>query len=512
MGGHAQAQALPVVPSIAPSAPPIHVAAAPLCFNVEHLYIVGATRELGFLQSDIGRYAGTCIGIDQIKNISSQLTDDLVAHGYVTTRVRVPSQNLASGTLEFVVTPGIIHDIRFSKKAHTTWKDAYPTRPGDLLDERDLEQGLEQMQRVPSQDVHVAIAPASVPGQSDLIIDVKQSNPARIVWDVNDAGSSSTGKIQGSMTLDYDNALHANDLFHIALNTNVQGGSIGGGQRGDSFYYSIPAGYWTVEASTSRYTYSQTIAGIYSPYTLSGTSNSTSISAQKMVYRTQHAKTSLTVSLTTSDSHSYLDDAEIGVQRRNETYGEVQLERSWSDGRSSLDVSAGMRMGLPMLGTTPDYKVANAPTSAYTMEVVNATGSVPLTSHHILWQPQLSLQETNDAVLYPNDQFAIGNRYTVRGFDGSASLAAESGYFLRNDFVFPGPSTHQFYVAVDTGQVWGMSALTLAGKSLTGTAIGVKGKYHNMAYNVFSGIAIHAPAALYQTAQPAGGFDLQFQI
>ena len=31
------------------------------------------------------------------------------------------------------------------------------------------------------------------------------------------------------------------------------------------------------------------------------------------------------------------------------------------------------------------------------------------------------------------DRFAIGGRYTVRGYDGEASLSAERGWLLRND-------------------------------------------------------------------------------
>lgn len=39
----------------------------------------------------------------------------------------------------------------------------------------------------------------------------------------------------------------------------------------------------------------------------------------------------------------------------------------------------------------------------------------------------------NRTPLTPQDRFAIGGRYTVRGFDGETSLMGERGWLLRND-------------------------------------------------------------------------------
>lgn len=483
----------------------------PLCFPIRHIYLYGLTEQLAFLQTDVRRYQGECLGVADIQKISSVMTNDLVAHGYVTTRIRVPQQNLVGGALALQVMPGLLHAVHLSKHARTSWKDAFPIRPGDVLNERDLEQGLEQMERVPSQDVHMAIQPAQEVGASDLMIDVKQQKPWRLAFDVNDAGSSGTGRVQGSVTAELDNPFGANDMFHVGLNNNVQGG-IGGGARGDNFYYSIPLGYWTLEANASRFSYSQTIAGYENAYTMSGIQHSSGLSAERMMYRSQTVKTSLTLSIVNSTSSSFLDNAEINVQYRNETYAEIQLERAWSIGNQSLDVSLGLRNGLPIFGAQRDEQVLDAPENYYNMQLINASASFPVRGTHILWQPTLSAQINDGSVLYPNDQFAIGNQFTVRGFDGSDSLTAESGYYLRNDLVFPGSPLHQFYVGFDTGSVWGYSAQFLAGHSLMGIAAGFRGQYKTMHYNVFTGVAVHAPVIFYQSAQPAGGFDLQWGV
>lgn len=60
-----------------------------------------------------------------------------------------------------------IRHVRFAdEKLRGTWKTVFPTRDGELLNLRDLEQGLEQMKRVSSQDVSMEIVPADVPGDA----------------------------------------------------------------------------------------------------------------------------------------------------------------------------------------------------------------------------------------------------------------------------------------------------------------------------------------------------------
>ncbi len=48
------------------------------------------------------------------------------------------------------------------------------------------------------------------------------------------------------------------------------------------------------------------------------------------------------------------------------------------------------------------------------------------------WQYQGQWRgQSNRTPLTPQDRFAIGGRYTVRGFDGQSSLSAERGWFIR---------------------------------------------------------------------------------
>jgi hemolysin activation/secretion protein len=97
------------------------------------------------------------------------------------------------------VIAGKVDQIQFaegtSKRAHQF--NALPVKSGDILNIRDLEQGLENLKRVPTVEADFKIHPSAQrnePGYSDLKLAWQQSKPYRILLGIDDAGSESTGK------------------------------------------------------------------------------------------------------------------------------------------------------------------------------------------------------------------------------------------------------------------------------------------------------------------------------
>ena len=84
-------------------------------------------------------------------------------------------------------------------------------------------------------------------------------------------------------------------------------------------------------------------------------------------------------------------------------------------------------------------------------------------------------QYTNNT-LYGTEHFSIGGRYTVRGFDGEQTLAAENGFFLRNELGIPLTKLNmEPYIGMDYGRVWGPSSEYLLGNELAGIVFGLRG-------------------------------------
>lgn len=110
----------------------------------------------------------------------------------------------------------------------------------------------------------------------------------------------------------------------------------------------------------------------------------------------------------------------------------------------------------------------------------------------------------------PQDRFAIGGRYTVRGFDGETSLAGDRGWLLRNDVgVALGPSGAELYAGIDYGEVGGPSSKFLLGRHLAGGVIGLRGAVTGLNYDLFIGAPIGMPEG-YRTATVTGGISLSY--
>ncbi|MDT1800534.1 POTRA domain-containing protein, partial [Salmonella enterica subsp. enterica serovar Oslo] len=66
------------------------------------------------LQKIANGAVGHCLGAKGINLLMSTLQNRLVDHGYVTTRVLAPSQDLKSGILRLVIIPGVVRHVRLT--------------------------------------------------------------------------------------------------------------------------------------------------------------------------------------------------------------------------------------------------------------------------------------------------------------------------------------------------------------------------------------------------------------
>lgn len=85
----------------------------------------------------------------------------------------------------------------------------------------------------------------------------------------------------------------------------------------------------------------------------------------------------------------------------------------------------------------------------------------------------------------------------MRGFDGESTLLAERGWYWRNELSAPlslgVAGNAEAFVGLDTGHVSGPSAQYLVGQSLTGAAIGLRGAWRNLSYEVFVATPVKKP-------------------
>ncbi|WP_249193928.1 MULTISPECIES: ShlB/FhaC/HecB family hemolysin secretion/activation protein [Burkholderia cepacia complex] len=472
-----------------------------------------------FAREWLEHYTGQCVGKQGLDLLVKALSQDILSRGYITTRVLLPEQDLSSGTLKVSLIPGVIRHVRFAdEKLRGTWKTAFPTRDGELLNLRDLEQGLEQMKRVQSQDVSMQIVPADVPGESDVVLDVKRGKPWTVVASIDNSGTRATGKLQGNLSIGIDNPLGLNDIFNVGVSQDLELGDKRLGSHGWNGFYSIPWGYWTATLSAYTNTYYQQIAGVNQTFVASGNSKTIDFKLARILARSQNDVFGGYVRLSRRFGQSFIEDTEIPQQRRNNTFVEFGLtDRHYFDG-AQFDGTLAYRQGVGGLGAQDDIPSAgDGSTYRFKMAVLDANLSVPFA---IVKQPfryvtSIHGQYTGNSLHYIDD-LTIGSRYTVRGFDGETMLAAARGLYWRNELQMPiGQTGQAIYAGLDYGRVWGAQPVALVGTQLAGAVIGIKGsvttRFGGYGYDLFAGTPIYKPSG-FPTARVTVGFQVTAQF
>ena len=506
----------------APTLPPLPVNESP-CFVIRHIRLHGeqAERFQWALRAADPRNdpaSGRCLGTQGVNIVMSRIQNAIIARGYVTTRVLAAPQDLSGGVLALTVLPGTVHSIRLAEgtsRAATLW-NALPTAPGKRLNLRDIEEGLENFKRVPTVEADIQIAPAegldARPGESDLVVQWSQKRSVRFNLSLDDAGSEATGKNQLGGTLSLDHALRQNDLFYVSVNHDVFSGGKRG-SKGFTVHYDMPMGYWLFSATRSGYFYHQNVPGYRQDYLYSGESHNAQVRVTRLIARTARNKTSLYLRGWERDSKNFIDDTEVLVQRRRMGGWELGLSHRQYMGAATFDGTFGFRRGTGAFGALPAPEEAFGEASSHSkVYVADAQLVIPFS----LGQQRLRYTgnwraQWNRGGLVPQDRFAIGGRYTVRGFDGEMSLTGERGWLLRNDIGLLLRGGQELYVGVDDGHVGGSSTSWQLGDHLVGGVVGLRGGVGGLYWDVFAGKSLDKPRG-YRTASTTYGFSMNWSF
>ncbi|WP_445286653.1 ShlB/FhaC/HecB family hemolysin secretion/activation protein [Variovorax atrisoli] len=517
------------------AAPPAPMARIPdsesPCFRIERVLLVGEQSEsFQWAVADLSGPQGNdspvdrCLGTVGVNVVLARAQQAVIARGFVTTRVLAAPQDLSTGTLTLSLVPGRIAAIRTTPDSSATLlgssallASAIPAHSGDLLNLRDIEQGLENLKRTPTAEADIQIEPSTAPnakpGDSDLVVKYIQAKKWRVTLSLDDSGTEATGRYQAGATLSLDNPFGLNDLFYVSANHNINNHVFGDpskGTEGQTVHYSLPYGYWLLGLTASNSQYHQSVAGLNQNYVYAGKSNNAEVKLSRLIYRDQSRKTSVAIKGWRRESRNFVDDTEVDVQHRVVGGWELSLNHKEYIGEATLEGTLAYKRGTGGLGsrTAPEEEFGEG-----TSRLKLYTADISLNAPFKLGEQKLRYSgliraQWNRTPLTPQDRFAIGGRYTVRGFDGETSLMGERGWLIRNDIGWAvGQSGAELYVGADYGRVSGRSTIDLLGRSLAGAVIGVRGQWSKLSYDFFVGAPISKPEG-YRTAKVTLGFNL----
>ncbi|MDR2240186.1 MAG: ShlB/FhaC/HecB family hemolysin secretion/activation protein [Zoogloeaceae bacterium] len=501
------------------------------CFSVNALVLDGEHADrfrpvLATLLEESGFVPGMCLGGNGINFIMSRLQDQVIADGYVTTRIVAQAQNIAQEQkIVLLIIPGKIRHLRFdggdaqensysNVKRMQYFRNEFPMEEGDWLNLRDIETALENFRRLSSVEAEFEIVPGDIPGESDIVIRWRQKFPLRLTLSADDSGSRQTGKNQGTVAVSLENPLGLSDILYGYYSHDLgykkrhrdpmTGQKRVSGTEGYGFHYSVPFANWTLAYNYGYSKYEQAVAGFFTDYLYWGTSHTHDLGLTRILYRDGSRKTSAEAGLWFRSGRNYIDDAELTIQRRRTAGWRMEVAHTEYIDDATLYARARYKQGTGLLHSlrAPEEDFDEGTSR---MRLINADLSLAwpfsLAKERFAFNSQAHFQH-NLTPLVAQDKLSIGGRHTVRGFDGEITLMAERGYYWRNELAWHYAPGHQLYALWDRGQVRGPSAQWLAGTLLEGAGMGVRGQFNgagNWFYDLSVSRPVKAPKLLFSS-------------
>ncbi|WP_263070733.1 ShlB/FhaC/HecB family hemolysin secretion/activation protein [Enterobacter huaxiensis] len=429
---------------------------------------------------------GRCVGSVGVVKIANALQDYYINAGYITTRITLPSQNIASGTLTLNVEAGKIEKIHVDGDDVNPW--ILPFKKEDILNIRDIEQGLENLQQVPNANVKINIEPGTRHGYSIVHITTERTKNWNLRASYSNWGDKQTGRYLTSAVGYLYNTARLSDLFYLAgtRSTTGQYESVSG-------YYAFPVGYWNYSVFYSSSTSRQTIPLNYSSVEYVGKSDYWSAKASRTVYRDKTRKVTGNAELIRRKSGYKIDGQELVLQKRNMDNVRLGVNYKQQLNNAYWDSTLSWQRFITWFGAdkTPDMVYGDVSPvsqlfnleSSYSRQLGNSIYSA---TFYAQYAPRdLTLQ----------DQMTLGERWNVRGFENSVGLNGNSGYYLQNTLYYPvGFINASYYVGFDIGQIKKDSVY--GDEFLAGSAVGMQGNLKSLTWDTSLSAPVKYPGSM----------------
>ena len=495
----------PVFPGISIPPPAVDASAAgPSCHWIDEIVISSAPHLSPSVRAGIiERHAGACLGVAQIEQILAAITRDYIERGYITTRAYLPSQDLSGGRLEILVIEGRVGPVQLEDGGKRSINPGlvFPAE-GALFNLRDFEQGIEQVNRLSSNDARLDIQPGDTPGASRVVIRNTPAFPLHAFLSADDHGSESTGRNQLAFGLTADRLLGLNELMIYAHRRSQPYDDAHKSSSSDSFTFILPLGYWTFSAAASQSGYTTTfVAPSGLPLRFQGDTDSVSLKLSRAVIRSQTGRATVGVGLLQKATRNYLEGELLDVSSRRLAILDLEAGASTRLAGGALTLGLDYERGLSAFGALrdPDGLPDHAPHAQFGKLRYQLSYFYPFQAAGMdaEFSSRIEGQRAQD-VLYGSEQILVGGIYSVRGFSAT-NLSGDNGWFSRNELALrpilslAGRALPlRVYAGVDLGAVSNRAAGAPSGR-ISGVAAGVSGAWDRLSFDIFHAKPLSRP-------------------
>ena len=390
------------------------------------------------------------LGTNRINMLLRRLTETFVAQGFITTRAYLGPQHLATGVLTVTIIVGRVEAITWNGKTIASLTaprvvrdlaggllidigvlNALPTAPGKVVNIADLEQGVEQLNRLRRNKVDMQIQPGSTPGMSIIALTNQLSDSWWGMVSMDNYGSRQTGIARTTVSIELDNVLGFQEQATLNYSGSLETNALVAA-------FAMPYGSHTVSYTGSISEYNVLIGTTALLY---GRTTSNAFAWSDVVSRSKSSKFILNATLTTRRVERVVNDITLTPQYLTVArFGLNDLQRFTVNGqKADWTFDAGYTRGLYGLAASHDASNLNQSDAHSQFNKIDFTTALTLPlfngkNVHWDWRWQINGQWSRVA-LFGSEQIFSGGMSSVRGFR-EGGISGDRGLNVRNEAVW----------------------------------------------------------------------------
>jgi len=446
------------------------------CFVISRIELSGATLMSPSVRNQLlAPWANQCLDISRLNKLTNSVSDWYISRGYITSRAFLTEQDLSGGVLHLAVLEGKLQQIRLEGVPARTLKVTFPGLEGKVLNLRDIEQGMEQLNRVRQTPVEIEILPGDRQGYSVVNLTATPEFPlsGSLSFDNSGQKSTGTGQING--------ALYGNNLLGWADKWFVSGGrssDFSNSLDAQNFAagVSVPYGYGLLDYSYSWSNYLSTLDNNGYLWRSSGDTQTHRLNGTWVLFRNGDIKTSALAGVTHRINHNYLDDVLLATSSRKLSSFSLGINHTQKVASGVATLNPTFTQGVPWLGAEDDNdKQGDVPKAEFRKWSVSGSFQRPVTQS-MWWLSSLYFQWSPDR-LYGSERLTLGGEASVRGYK-EQYISGDNGGYWRNELNYslltlPWVGDVGLLAAVDGGWLKKDGVDRYASGTLWGAALGL---------------------------------------
>ena len=480
---------------------------------IRKIHVKGSTA---FTEEEIAKvtapYENRELSTEDLEELRRALTLLYVNNGYVNSGAIIPDQAVKEGEITFQIIEGELTDIKIEGNKYFLpffLEDRIALDSGPPFNIRPLKERLQILLQDPRiERLNTELKPGLKPGEATLHVRMQEASPFRAWVEFNNFQSPTVGAERGLGTIAVDNGFGIGDQFLFTF-----GRSNGVNPLIDTSYI-VP---FTARDTTLELHYRLNdflvVSSPFKDLDIKSQSQIFTIAIRHPLYRTLTDEVAISL---------------IGEHLQNQNFlggtGFAFTPGTTSNGTSKV---SALRFAQEWVHREPMQVLAFRSRFSVGLDVLDATnnrvGKDDPDAHFFAWLGQaqwvrridpmgieflssLALQISNES-LFPLEQFAVGGRYSVRGYREN-TLVRDNAFLFSIESripVLPSVTGPNFTVHVapfiDVGRSWNAKFPTPDPETLASIGAGVRLGFFNRAFaNVYWGQQLN-----HVSAPPPGG-------